>query len=257
MSGKNDRDINALREKLSDIDLKLAELLTQRLETVESIGEYKRVNSLPVTDPAREAEVIGNAVSHCPERFRANVENVMKSVIGEAKRVQRGRLNIYLIGMPDSGKTRIGKRLAKRLSMPLIDTDKYIMQRVGLSIDAIFAELGEEAFRSMETMLLAEVAKAGGRVVATGGGTPLFNDNDRLLKNSGVTVFLNRRLSALLGQSVKNRPLLAGDTEKRITALYNERLPKYLSIADITLDPDAPDAINRLTEQYEKLLPLL
>lgn len=246
MSDKvKDNELINLREQLDKLDGELASLLVRRLETAERIGAYKREAQKKLTDAERELCVLQRAASNVPERFEANIKSIFAGIIEESKAVQRRGLNVYLIGMPDSGKTRLGKRLTKLLDMPLIDTDKYIMSRMSMSIDEIFSKLGEESFRSMETMVLKELVKTGGYIVAAGGGLPLWNGNDRLMKNSGVTVFLDRKLERLLDQTTTNRPLLAGDVNGNVRRLYAERHSGYAAIADVVIDPDESGAAER------------
>ena len=254
MSDKNESELTELRAKLDKLDGELVKLLAERLETAERIGEYKRVYGLGITDAEREKAVLENAAAQAPERFELNIRSIYSAIIEESKAVQRMGLNIYLIGMPDCGKTRLGKKLMKLLDMPLIDTDKYIMRRMGMSIDEIFASMGEEAFRSMETMVLKELVRTGGYIVAAGGGLPLFNGNDGLMKNSGVTVFLDRSLERLYGQKTSNRPLLAGDVDANVRKLYGERHGRYAEIADITIDPDETGAAEKAARLIEGFL---
>ena len=249
-------ELDLLRRELDGIDKELMPLLEKRLRAAERIGEYKRAAGLPVTDAEREVAVKESRLASVSSEYAANAERLLEAIMEESKNVQRKGLNIYLLGMPDCGKTRLGKRLAGVFDMPLADTDRLIMQRMNVSIDEIFASMGEEAFRSMETMVLAQIVRKGGLIVATGGGLPLWGDNAGLMKQSGVTVFLDRRLDALLGQNTKNRPLLreGGSVDENIKRLYEERRPRYLRAADITADPDAPDALAIISERIRSAL---
>ena len=136
-------DIEKLRARLDKLDSELVKLLAERLEIAERIGAYKRTAQLGITDAEREKAVLDKAAAQAPERFELNIRSIYSAIIEESKAVQRMGLNIYLIGMPDCGKTRLGKKLMKLLEMPLVDTDKYIMRRMGMSIDEIFASMGQ------------------------------------------------------------------------------------------------------------------
>ncbi len=243
-------ELEALRGELDTVDEKLLELYKKRLDIAKRIGAYKRGQGLPVTDAEREKSMMAKRLSFAGEELAPAAERLMELMIEESKRVQRAGLNIYLIGMPDCGKTRMGKKLKEALSMPLLDTDKFIMQRTGKSIDELFAVIGEEGFRRLEAMALAEVIRVGGHIVATGGGLPLWGDNAARMRFSGLTVFLDRALPNLLGQNLTNRPLLSagGDPDANITRLYYERRPKYISAADIVLNPDKEGAAQELAE---------
>ena len=123
--------------------------------------------------------------------------------------------HLYLIGLPGSGKSTLGRQLAAHYGREFVDLDEVIVAEAGLSIPAIFASEGEAGFRRREAAALAAVAtRLAPLVVATGGGTPCFHDNLTLLRGSGFVLWLAvpvpelaRRLAAT-GQAAA-RPLLA------------------------------------------------
>lgn len=247
-------ELEELRKRLDEIDSGIMRLFSERMEVSELIGSVKRVSGIPVEAPERERAVIASRTAALPEELRAGGERLCRLLMEESKRVQRRAGNLYLIGMPDCGKTRMGKRLRELLGLPLMDTDKVIMAGIGLTVDEIFARFGEAGFREMETAVLRSAAQKGGMIVAAGGGLPIWGDNAELMKCSGTTVFLDRRLERLHGQNTLNRPLLAADTREQVDAnidrLYNERHEKYAACADITVDPDEPGAAERVAEHY-------
>ena len=240
------KDIVSLRERLDSVDAEMLRLFEERMELSKEIGRYKRVNRLPITDEEREREVLSSRLSGVPAEYAPGAERLVRLLTDESKRVQRRGLNIYLIGMPDCGKTRTGKKLKELIGMPLADTDKLIMRTTGKTIDEIFEAAGEESFRIIESAVLASVAQTGGMIAALGGGTPLYGNNAEVMRYSGVTVFLDRAPEKLLGQNTVNRPLLRGatpeETNERIMKLYKERRDRYAAAADLTVDPDAADA---------------
>lgn len=251
-----ENELSELRRELDLIDDEIMRLFEKRMEISKKVGEYKRMHSLPVEDPEREAEVIAMRVCPLPDEIKAGGERLVETLMQCSKELQKKGLNLYLIGMPDSGKTRMGKKLAQALQMPLVDTDKLIMEKTGLTIDAIFQRLSEEGFREMETALLKSIVRRGGLIAATGGGMPIREENARLLRGSGVVVFLDRALDKLHGQNTKNRPLLAADsieeTNAKIDRLYNERREKYLACADLAVDPDEEGAAELILGFIEK-----
>ncbi|WP_238701097.1 shikimate kinase [Mariprofundus erugo] len=142
-----------------------------------------------------------------------------------------------LVGLMGSGKSSIGRRLARALELELIDLDEYIVDKAGMSIPAIFAAEGEEAFRDRETAALREVL---GRpaVIATGGGAIMREENRQLLKAHPPVIWL-KASPKFLARRIKgdsNRPLIAGgDVRKRLRALAKIRHPLYKECADFIL----------------------
>ncbi|MBO4383946.1 MAG: chorismate mutase [Clostridia bacterium] len=246
--------INELRNKLDGIDREIMRLFAERMECAEEIGRIKRTGGLPILDAEREKEVVSSRAESVPDGYRDGAERLARLLIDESKRTQKKGLNLYLIGMPDCGKTRMGKKLKELLSLPLLDTDKAVMESAGRTVDEIFAASGEKGFRSLESDVLRAVAEKGGMIVALGGGTPLFGDNASVIKHSGVTVFLDRKPEKLLGQNTVNRPLIRGttpaETDEKILLLFNERHDKYSAAADLTVDPDEPGAAEAIKAFY-------
>lgn len=139
--------------------------------------------------------------------------------------------NLILIGMPGSGKTKMGRLLSARFGLPLVDTDELVVQQAGKPISELFAEEGEQAFRDRETAAVKEAAALQGAVISTGGGVILREENMAALRASGRVFFRDRDPKAIVGEDHSGRPLLKGDTE-RVFRLYTERLPLYRRYAD-------------------------
>ena len=156
--------------------------------------------------------------------------------------------NIVLIGMPGSGKTTLGRLLADKLGRPLVDTDEMIVERAGIPITEIFATKGEDAFRDLESAVIRDLSEVGGRVIATGGGAILREENLAALRSNGILVYLDRPLGDLLPTS--DRPL-ANQVDK-IKTLYTVRLPLYKRAADLTV-PVRGTPENTVLEILEKL----
>ena len=168
--------------------------------------------------------------------------------------------NIFLIGMPSSGKSTLGKRLARELHYHFIDTDRLITREEGRSVADIFAQEGEPYFREAEARVLRTIKPGGSLVVATGGGMPCFHDNMAYIKTAGVSVFLDVPPQALAQRMIAHaqqfpsdapeRPLFnAGDQAllDNLRQKHEHRLPIYQQ-ADITITGDASehDVLNRL-----------
>ena len=137
--------------------------------------------------------------------------------------------NIVLIGMPSSGKTSVGKKLAKALNKKFIDTDALIEQKLGMPINKYLNEDNEPEFRRIESLVIAEVSKENNAVIATGGGIIKNNINIDMLKSNGTIVFLDRKLTNLT--PTDSRPL--SNNLEKLKMLYKERYPIYLKHCDL------------------------
>jgi shikimate kinase len=143
---------------------------------------------------------------------------------------------VYLVGMPGSGKSTVGRELAGRLGVPFVDLDDEIERREGRSVPEIFAAEGEPGFRALEAQ---ELLRASGRdpsVVACGGGVVLEPANRIALRNTGICVFLSVPLQALSARvrPAEDRPLIhqEGDLER----LLADREPLYREFAAHVVD---------------------
>ena len=150
--------------------------------------------------------------------------------------------NIVLIGFMGTGKSAVGRVLARRTGWRHLDTDLEIERAAGKPIPQIFAEDGEAAFREQEAAFLASLGHSDNLILSTGGGTPLRAENAALLKQLGTVVWLRVAPSAILARvahSLHERPLLAAhsaDPLRRIESLLAVREPQYAALADIVLE---------------------
>jgi len=133
---------------------------------------------------------------------------------------------VFLIGMMGSGKSSIGKSLARLLTYNFMDTDMEIENKYQKKVSQIFEEKGEEAFRLMEQELLMNICEQGNLVVATGGGFPCFNKNMDVMNDLGLTIYLEAA-PAFLVSRLKNakhdRPLIATYSDDELLS-YLEQL---------------------------------
>lgn len=147
--------------------------------------------------------------------------------------------NIILVGPMGSGKTTIGRVVAREFGLQFHDCDHELERQTGASINLIFDVEGEAGFRKRETALLRRLLRKQGVLVATGGGVITREANRQLLRGSGLVVWLKTSVDQQLqrlGQD-KSRPLLqAPDRRARLETLARERNPHYRRVADLEFD---------------------
>lgn len=148
--------------------------------------------------------------------------------------------NIFLVGMPSSGKSTLGRKLARALGYRFVDLDRLIVKDQGQTISELFANKGEAYFREVESRILHKTLPDHWLVVATGGGAPCFFDNMEFIKSNGLSVFLHvapHELAERITQHARDdRPLFSGVTEleQELTSRLAARLPFY-GQADLTV----------------------
>jgi shikimate kinase len=159
--------------------------------------------------------------------------------------------------MPGSGKSTVGRQLARRLQLPFFDSDHEIEQRLGCSIREYFAREGETAFRDVEAEVIAELARGSQAVVATGGGAVLREANRRALRETGKVIYL-RSTPEEVYRRVRNdaqRPLLqVEDPLQRLRTMHAERDPLYREAAHFVIEtgrPSVPTLVNMILMQLE------
>ena len=150
--------------------------------------------------------------------------------------------NIFLVGMPSSGKSTLGRRLAKELGYAFVDLDQLIVADQDMSIPEIFSRFGEPHFREVESRLLQNLPADSSLLIATGGGAPCFYDNMDFIVRSGLSIFLDvpaEELAARIeAHAEDDRPLLSGlaDLEAGLRKKLEERRPFY-SRAHLAISP--------------------
>ena len=166
--------------------------------------------------------------------------------------------NIYLVGLPGSGKTTIGRALARRLGKTFIDSDREIEERTGVRIPTIFEIEGQDGFRKRESLVIADCMRTGNCVMATGGGAVLREENRRVLRANGLVVYLDVSPTILLERTRndRNRPLLqVDDPYQNLQQLYREREPLYREVAHLVIDGSRlslQSVVQRIAKEVEK-----
>jgi shikimate kinase len=155
---------------------------------------------------------------------------------------------LYLIGMPGSGKSTVGRLLGRELDVPVLDLDDILEHRLGVVLAKYIANVGEETFRGLESDLLRETSSESA-VICTGGGIVTHSENRSLMRDKGLVVYLHADLPILLERlrgEPRKRPLL-GDNElsKSLMELYKQRARDYEETAHkrIECQGRAPESI--------------
>jgi shikimate kinase len=146
--------------------------------------------------------------------------------------------NLILVGMMGSGKTTMGRALAKHLGKVFVDSDEEIIKRTGVTIPHIFDIEGETGFRQREATAIRDFVRRENMVLATGGGAVLEEQNRAVLRQNGIVIYLKASVHDLWHRTRhdRNRPLLQTDNpHAKLTELFQLRDPLYLQIADIVV----------------------
>lgn len=164
---------------------------------------------------------------------------------------------IALVGMPGSGKSTVGRQLARRLKLEFIDSDQLIEERLGCSIRTFFDREGEVAFRDVEQAVIDELTRRDGLVLSTGGGTVLRPLNRQLLHARCQVVYLRSSPEEVFRRvrHDRNRPLLlVDDPMQKLRDMYQVRDPLYRQTAHFVIDTGRPSVatlVNMITMQLE------
>ncbi len=153
---------------------------------------------------------------------------------------------IFLVGYMGCGKSSLGRRLAKRLNTPLVDTDAMVEQAGGASVADLFQYVGEERFRAMEREAIEQIiAEGGDRVVSTGGGLPVWGDNMERLNAVGQTFYIRRSAEQIAARlspyGRQKRPKLRGLNDEELIEFMQRNMAErepYYSRATVTLDAE-------------------
>lgn len=164
-------------------------------------------------------------------------------------------MNIFLTGFMGCGKTSVGRELARRLGWTFLDLDQVIVEEAGESINEIFAQKGEPAFRQLESRMLVKVAVRPCQVVSTGGGVVIYRGNRAIMREYGRIVNLTASVETIAKRvsGDSERPLLAGDASvERIRGMLSGR-EEFYADADLRIDTDGK-TVEQVAEEVQNAL---
>ena len=241
--------LNEYRKALDAIDDRILTAFSERMDTVDAIGAWKREHRVETFDPDREQAMLARLCAEVPEQRRDAVKALYAAILSISKAQQRFQnTNIVLIGMPGSGKTSVARHLSTLLNRPIASTDEEAERRIGATIESLFRTQGEPAFRAIETDVVRDLSSVWGSIIATGGGTVVSEENRRILRCNSRIYYIKRPLHEL---DTVGRPLSQG--EGALERLYDQRHAIYESFSDVQIDADADfaETARRIAEEFK------
>lgn len=212
-------DLRNFRELTAVVDVIYNPLRTNLIMQAESLG-------VPCIGGIRM--LVGQAARSAEQFTGIRVSEKMVHHI--AIKLMKEKMNLILVGMPGSGKTRIARSIAQELGRPLIDTDEEVIKKTGRTPASIITEDGEAAFRAIETEVIKEVCNATSSIISTGGGCVTRDENYAPLHRNGLVVWIKREISYL---PTEGRPLSATAS---LSHMYMTRKPMYERFCDVSIE---------------------
>lgn len=146
--------------------------------------------------------------------------------------------NLVLCGFMGSGKTTVGKKMAKRLNLEFVNTDDIVEQLQQMPISEIFRVFGEKFFRDLETRVCQETVKKQGQLISVGGGTLERPENVEIFRQAGDTIlFLNTPFEVCYNRikGDRSRPVAMNKTKEELFSLYQRRYAQYMAAAELLI----------------------
>lgn len=197
---------------------------TRFLQEGERLGLKTSGGLAMLVAQAYEASLIFRGLKF--EKTEEAVEDIERVI----KKLEDQMLTITLIGMPGSGKSTIGRKIAEHLGREFIDLDDEFLKRYEVTPAQVIEKQGEDEFRRMETALAKEILPKSGLVVSTGGGIVTREENSFFIKCNSRVIYIMRPLSCLMGQDTSDRPI---SRNTKIPELLEKRSPLYVKNSDI------------------------
>lgn len=243
--------LDILRAEIDQCDSILAEALGRRFLAAARIATYKKECGMAVYQPEREAAVLNKLAANLKNQaYGAEIQELYQHIFQLSRRVQSRQVfscNIVLIGFMGSGKTTLGRHLAKISGFTFYDVDRLIEQQTGQSIPNIFSMHGEKYFRAREREVIERLSTVEQAIISCGGGVVIDDANVTCLKQRGKLIWLKAEPATLLERlrHQHDRPLLKDKSLADIKSLLQKRLRLYAAAADyeITTDGKSVSAI--------------
>jgi len=166
---------------------------------------------------------------------------------------------LVLVGLPGSGKTTVGRQLARRLAIPFVDSDHAIEDRLGCSVREYFEREGEDRFRDIESEVIRDICRNHTGVLSTGGGAVLRAENRQYMRERGHVFYLRSSPEEVFRRLRydQNRPLLqVADPMARLRDLFETRDPVYKEAAHFVIETNRPSVsalVNMIIRQMEHI----
>ena len=229
-------DLGDIRRGIDQVNRDLVGLLNKRFDLVDRVGLYKFIEGL--------FEYIIDVSKTRQARNFDNYKRLREACMNKSE-------NILLVGMPGSGKTTIGKKLSSFMNKDFVDVDEIIYKENKSRPGEIIEKHGEDYFRNLETLVLERVLMKQGKIIATGGGLVVRDENlDLIKKSSNLVFYIDRKLEDL---DIEGRPLSQGGL-KQLEDLYRFRNKRYESISTYKLyNDDIYDTVYSIVKIYTSL----
>ncbi|MEG6523473.1 shikimate kinase [Desulfotomaculum sp. 1211_IL3151] len=236
--------LDVLRAEIDQCDSILAEALGRRFLAAARMAAYKKECGMAVYQPEREAAVLNKLAANLKNQiYGAEIQELYQHIFQLSRRVQSRQVfssNIVLIGFMGSGKTTLGRHLAKISGFTFYDVDRMIEQQTGQSIPNIFSMHGEKYFRAREREVIERLSTVEQAIISCGGGVVIEDANVTCLKQRGKLIWLKAEPATLLARlrHQHDRPLLKDKSLADIKSLLQERLRLYSAAADYEVTTD-------------------
>ena len=225
-------DLSQFKKLYAAADIVYNPSRTRFLQQAQELGVKNAGGLSMLVAQAWEASEIfkgGPSLRQAQDKLGSGTTDAATKINAVIEKLQSQMLNITLVGMPGSGKTTIGKKLAKQTGRSFIDLDVQFKEEYNITPAEVISQKGEDEFRRMETALAKKILPQSGLVIATGGGIVTRKENWFYLRTNSKVCYLERPLEFLLKQDTSNRPL---SRSTGIEELYKKRTPLYEEVCD-------------------------